>query len=236
MRGVWWLRQERVSWTFSRPHNIWQQWHCHSPHRSTAYHLGSRKCFPHQAWCHQHPLQSQFGHRWAETRPYTWGRHSFRQEPIAWWCHCTSCGPTAYTVGRGRSCYRHHCSRQHRGTSCQISWGYHGHHRRPGTWHGAFYLTPPPPPTHPTPPIPEVQLFKNLTLKIQGQARKWGHIIGPISYQSTSLSFHVNWSSHSWDIWKFDLDNPRSRSHTGSNILSSYIPFGLCQSAFHFLR
>ena len=52
VRGVWWLEQARVSWTFPRPHSIWQKWHCHSPHQSTAYHPGSRKLLPHQAWCH----------------------------------------------------------------------------------------------------------------------------------------------------------------------------------------
>ena len=61
----------RVSWTFPRPHNIWQQWHWHSPHRSTAFHPGSRKWLTHQTWCHRHPLQSQFGHRSAEIHPYT---------------------------------------------------------------------------------------------------------------------------------------------------------------------
>ena len=33
VRGVWWLRQTRVSWTFPRPNNIWQQWQLSQPHR-----------------------------------------------------------------------------------------------------------------------------------------------------------------------------------------------------------
>ena len=115
-------------------------------------------------------------------------------------------------------------------------------------------------------PIPEIQLFKNLTLKIHGQGQGWGeswksehgsnilsthislipcqsaiaflrydffkiwpwkskvkvmvevkverHKVGVTSYQLTSLSFHVNRPSHSWDtaFSKFDLENPRSRS------------------------
>ena len=28
---VWWLGQARISWTFPRPHNIWQQWHLSQP-------------------------------------------------------------------------------------------------------------------------------------------------------------------------------------------------------------
>ena len=101
------------------------------------------------------------------------------------------------------------------------------------------------------PPIPEIQHFQNLTLKIKGQGHGWGHSlksqcgsnilsthihfvpcqsgipflsydffkiwpwkskvkamgeaiieshnVGLASYRLTSLSFHVNWPSHSWD-------------------------------------
>ena len=40
------------------------------------------------------------------------------------------------------------------------------------------------------------------------------HKLGVASYRLTSLSFHVNRPSHSWDtaFSKFDLENPRSRS------------------------
>ena len=89
MRGVWWLGQARVSWTFPRPHSIWQQWHCHSPHHSTAYNPGSRKWIPHQAWCRWHPLQSRFGHRWARTHPYTLGRYSLGLRPAL--SYATAC-------------------------------------------------------------------------------------------------------------------------------------------------
>ena len=115
-------------------------------------------------------------------------------------------------------------------------------------------------------PIPEIQLFQNFTLKIQGQGHEWGghwksqsgcnilsthipfvpcqsalpflrysifkiwpwkskvkamvevkvpsHKVGVTSYRLTSLSFHVNRPSHSWDtaFSKFDLENPRPRS------------------------
>ena len=116
------------------------------------------------------------------------------------------------------------------------------------------------------PPIPEIQHFQNLNLKIQGQGQGWSghwksqsgcnillthipfipcqsaipflrydffkiwpwkskvkvmgvadiksHSMGPTFYRLTSLSFHVNRPSHSWDMTfsKFDLENPRSRS------------------------
>ena len=116
------------------------------------------------------------------------------------------------------------------------------------------------------PPIPEIQHFQHLTLKIQGQGHEWGerwkpqhgsniltthipfipcqsgipflrydffkiwpwksmvkamvevkvqsHKVGVTSYRLTSLSFHVNQPSHSWDtaFSTFDLENTRSRS------------------------
>ena len=116
------------------------------------------------------------------------------------------------------------------------------------------------------PPIPKLQQFQYLTLKIQGQGHGWGqslksqceynilsthipfvpcqsalpflrysifkiwpwkskfkvmgevdiqsHKVGVTSYRLTSLSFHVNRPSHSWDTTfsNFDLENPRSRS------------------------
>ena len=52
--GVWGLRQVRVSWTFPRPHSIWQQWYCHSPRRNTAYHQDSRKWLRHAMFHYRH--------------------------------------------------------------------------------------------------------------------------------------------------------------------------------------
>ena len=146
------------------------------------------------------------------------------------------------------------------------------------------------------PPIPEMQLFKKMTLKIQGQDHGWRqswksqcesnilstHIsfvrcqsciqllsydffkiwpwnsrakvidevtvqirnVGITSYRLTSISFHVNRPSHSWDTAfpKFGLENQWSRwghnskSQYGSSILSTRIPFVPCQSALLFLR
>ena len=147
------------------------------------------------------------------------------------------------------------------------------------------------------PPIPEMQLFKKLTSKIQGQGHGWGqssksqcesnilsthipfvpcqsgnpwlshdffkiwpwnakvkvmcevtfrsHNVGLASYRLTSLSFHVNPPSHSWDTAssKFDLEikvqghgwGHSLKSQCGSNILSTHITFGPCQSALPFL-
>ena len=68
------------------------------------------------------------------------------------------------------------------------------------------------------PAIPEIQHFQTLTLKIQGQGHGWGnvesHNMGATFYRLISFSFHVNWTSHSWDtaFSKFDPENPRSRS------------------------
>ena len=77
-----------------------------------------------------------------------------------------------------------------------------------------------------------------------------GHIVSPTPYiyicyiykyiyWLTSVSFHVNWTSYSWytAFLKFDLENPKSRSQwgqssklqSGSNLLSTHIPFILCQ-------
>ena len=58
------------------------------------------------------------------------------------------------------------------------------------------------------PPIPEIQHFLNLTLKIYGQ----GHKIGITPYRLISLSFHVAQHSQSRDtaISKFHVENSRS--------------------------
>ena len=68
------------------------------------------------------------------------------------------------------------------------------------------------------PPIPELQQFQYFTLKIQGQGHDWGqvwsHNVNLTFYRLTSLLFHVNPPSHSWDTTfsKSDLENQRSRS------------------------
>ena len=68
------------------------------------------------------------------------------------------------------------------------------------------------------PPIPEIQHFQNLTLKIQGQGHGWrGHLKS--QHGSNILLTHIPLipcqsaiSSLRYDFFKFDLDNPRSRS------------------------
>ena len=87
-------------------------------------------------------------------------------------------------------------------------------------------------------PIPEIRLFQNLTLKIQGQGHGWGERwkshMGPTFHRLISLSFYVNRPSHSWDTafsWTFKIqgqDHGWSQSwgsQSGCNILSTHIPF-----------
>ena len=94
-------------------------------------------------------------------------------------------------------------------------------------------------------PIPELWLFQNLTLKIKGQGHGWGHVqshnVGLAYYRLTSLSFHVNRPSHSWDtaFSKFDLENQGSRSWLrGEVTVQSHnvglISYRLISLSFHF--
>ena len=79
-----------------------------------------------------------------------------------------------------------------------------------------------------------------------GEVTAQSHNVGLTSYWLTSLSFHVNRSSHSWDtaFLKFDLENQGSCSLVRSqfkvkmraSILSTHILFDPCQSALPFLR
>ena len=63
------------------------------------------------------------------------------------------------------------------------------------------------------------------------------HNVSVTSYRLTSLWFHVNRPSHSWDtaFLKIDIENPRSRSQSRYNTLSTHIPFVPCRSALPFL-
>ena len=51
-------------------------------------------------------------------------------------------------------------------------------------------------------------------VKVMGEVKVQSHNVSLTSYRLTSLWFHVNRPSHSWDaaFLKFDLENPRSRS------------------------
>ena len=55
------------------------------------------------------------------------------------------------------------------------------------------------------PPIPKLQQFQYLTLKIQGQGHGWGqiwsHNVSLTFYRLTSLSFHVNRPYNFFKIW-----------------------------------
>ena len=137
-------------------------------------------------------------------------------------------------------------------------------------------------------PIPEIRLFQNLTLKIQGQGHGLGqswksqsgcnilstcipfvlcqsaipflrydffkiwpwkskvkvmgevkvesHKVGVTSYRLTSLSFHVNRPSHSWDtaFSKFDLENPRSRSWVRGKLkVTTWVQHSIDSHPFH---
>ena len=61
----------------------------------------------------------------------------------------------------------------------------------------------------------KIWLWKS-RVRVMGEVTVQSHNVGLISYQLTSLSFHVNRPSHSWDqaFSKFDLENPGSRSMT----------------------
>ena len=82
--------------------------------------------------------------------------------------------------------------------------------------------------SHPFPPCQSAirflgySFFKIWHWKSKDKVIAQGHIVGPTPYWLTSLSFHVNQPSHSWDmaISTYDLENPRSksRSHNPSSI------------------
>ena len=98
-------------------------------------------------------------------------------------------------------------------------------------------------------PLLSYDFFKiwpwNSRVKVMDEVTVQSHNVGVTSYQLTSLSFHVDQPSHSWDtaFSKFNLENQGSRwwvrSHfkvtMRSNILSTHIPFVPCQSGISFV-
>ena len=70
------------------------------------------------------------------------------------------------------------------------------------------------------PPIPDIQHFQNLTMKIHVKVIAQGHKVGITPYRLISLSLHVDWPSHSWDtaISKFDIEISRSKSWVRSKL------------------
>ena len=96
-------------------------------------------------------------------------------------------------------------------------------------------------------PVPGIQLFRNLTLKIQGQGHSsrsqsryntlYTHIpfipfwsaLPFLSYDFLKkMTLKIKGQGHGW--------GHSSKSQCGSNILSTHIPFAICQSALPFLR
>ena len=100
-----------------------------------------------------------------------------------------------------------------------------------------------------SPSIPEIGLFQNVTLKIQGQGHGLGqiqgHILGPSFYGLTSLPLFFNQPSHPCDVAFQNMTiqlqgksyrwGQGSRSHSGFNILSTHTPFIPYQLALPFL-
>ena len=100
-------------------------------------------------------------------------------------------------------------------------------------------------------PIPELQHFQNLTLKIKGQGHGWGHS-SKSQCGSNILSTHIPFilcqtgiPFLSYDFFKNLILKIKgqghgwghsSKSQCGSNTLSIHIPFVPCQSALPFLR
>ena len=92
--------------------------------------------------------------------------------------------------------------------------------------------------------IPFVPKYKaKVMVEVKGEINK----VVVTSYRLTSLLFHVNRPSHSWDEIIFQNLTlkiqgqghgwgERWNSQHGSNILSTHAPFIPCQSAFPFLR
>ena len=66
-------------------------------------------------------------------------------------------------------------------------------------------------------------------VKVIGEVTVQSHNMGLTSYGLTSLSFHVNWPSHSWDtaFSKSDLENQGSRSneHNVAQLQVKTIPY-----------
>ena len=67
-------------------------------------------------------------------------------------------------------------------------------------------------------PFLRYSYFKNwpwkFKLKVMGEVKVQSHNMGPTFSPLTTLSFHVNWATHSWvtTFSEFDLENPGSRS------------------------
>ena len=101
------------------------------------------------------------------------------------------------------------------------------------------------------PPIPKLQQFQYLTLKIQGQGHGWGQSLKS-QCESNILATHIPFvlcqsaipflRFDFFKIWSWKSEGQcyergeHWKSQHGSNILSTQIPFVPCQSAQPFLR
>ena len=94
------------------------------------------------------------------------------------------------------------------------------------------------------PSVPEIQLFKKLTLKkfkVMGEVKVKGHNVSLTPYRLTSLWFHVNWPpipeiQHFQSLTlKIQGQGHISRSQRRYTTLSIHILFVPCQSALPFL-
>ena len=72
--------------------------------------------------------------------------------------------------------------------------------------------------------------------KVMGEVDIDSHNMGLTSYRLTSLSFHVNWPSHSKDktFSKFNLENPRSRSWVRGKLkVTTWVQHPIDSHPFH---
>ena len=95
------------------------------------------------------------------------------------------------------------------------------------------------------PPIPEIQLFQDLTMKIQGQAHGWGQS-SKSQYESSIPSTHISlvpcqsallfmrYSIFKVWAWK-SKDKVTAQGHKVGITLSTHIPFVPCLSDLLFL-
>ena len=73
-------------------------------------------------------------------------------------------------------------------------------------------------------------------VKVMVEVKVENHKVGATSYQLTSLLFHVNRPSHSWDtaFSKYDLENPRSRSWVrGMLKVTTWVQHSIDSHPFH---
>ena len=76
----------------------------------------------------------------------------------------------------------------------------------------------------------------NSKVKVMGVVKGQGHTIGPVSYQLTSFSFHINQTNNSWDraILKFDLETSKVKVTSEVNG-QGHTLYPVCTQPMHFL-